>query len=119
MSINRIGKGAGIPPTTTPLIDAPSATSRPFSLEAPAPQAVQGATTEGLSPAEQVRRQEISLDTYLDLHIKKATSHLEKHLAPVDLERIQQTLREQMAHDPTLIEMVRNAAGVTPPTREG
>lgn len=119
MSINRIGKGPGTTPPTTSPVGSSGAASRPFSVGAPTTGAVQGSSTQGVSPAEQVRRGELSLDAYLDLRVREATSHLEGRLGPADLGRIQKTLREQLAHDPTLQAMVKSATDLTPPADEG
>lgn len=119
MSIHRIGKGPGIPAPTTPPATPVGAPSRPFSVGAPgavgAPASVAGSAAAGVSPAEQVRRGDLSLDAYLDLRVREATRHLEARLGPGDLARIQETLREQLAHDPALQALVKSATGLTPP----
>lgn len=117
MSIDRIGKGPRLPPTTTPAAGSAGPTARPFSVGG---TGVASATsTTGLSPAEQVRRGDLSLDQYLDLRAQEATRHLEGRLGAADLQRIQQTLRDQLRTDPALQELVRAATGQRLPEDEG
>ena len=114
MSIDRIGKGPGIPPSTPPTTSPAGVASRPFEVGGAAPTAVGGAGA--LSPAEQVRRGDLTLDAYLDLRVREATSHLEGRLGPGDLGRIQRALRAQMVEDPALREMIQSATGKLPPS---
>ncbi|MCS6900997.1 MAG: hypothetical protein RMJ98_14540 [Myxococcales bacterium] len=115
MSIHRIGKNPSVsPPIATPASPT-GATSRPFSVDTPAPASTTSTTASRISPAEQVRRGDLSLDAYLDLRVQEATRHLEGHLGPGDLARIQRTLREQLATDPALQALIKGATGVTPP----
>ena len=123
MSIDRIGKGPGAkPPTEGPA--APSDRAADFRVDRSTPAASTGsarATTgasavTGPSPAEQVRRGELSLDAYLDQRVSEATGHLVGKLGPGDLARVQSTLRSQLAQDPWLRELVTSATGQAPPT---
>jgi hypothetical protein len=114
MSIHRIGKTPGIPASTPAPVAPTGAASRPFSVGAPGPGAVAGPAATGVSPAEQVRGGELSLDAYLDLRVQEATRHLEGRLGPGDLARIQKTLREQLTTDPALQALVKGATGLTP-----
>jgi hypothetical protein len=75
---------------------------------------VAGPAATAVSPAEQVRGGELSLDAYLDLRVQEATRHLEGRLGPGDLARIQRTLREQLATDPALQALVKSATGLAP-----
>jgi len=115
MSIDRIGKSPSLPPPSAGGA-TPTSSPRAFSVEGSAP--TRASAVAGASPAEQVRQGEISLDQYLDLRVREATAHLEGRLGPADLTRIQKTLREQLASDPGLRELVQQAAGQAPPVDE-
>jgi len=54
---------------------------------------------------------EISLDQYLDARTAEAVRHLDGKLSQEQLEFVKQTLREQLASDPVLIELVRRTTG--------
>lgn len=122
MSIDRIGKGPGGPPgVTTPdaagvkgsTTERASSTGATFEVGGTKAASATGATNE-ISPADQVRSGEISLDAYLDQRVSEATKHLDGKLPSEDLADIQRLLRSQLASDPTLVEMVRAATGATP-----
>ena len=61
-----------------------------------------------------LQRGELSLDQYLDGRVGDATSHLVGKLSPDQLDFVRQSLREQMATDPVLVELVHRTTGVTP-----
>jgi hypothetical protein len=121
MGIDRIGKG-GAPPTVpdtqgTGSVDKSGAVERPFSVERPdasrPPQAaaVEGAT--GSSPLARLRAGEIDVNGYVDLKIDEAMKGLEG-LPPSELAEIRKILRDQMATDPGLSDLVRTATGRVP-----
>lgn len=89
------------------------------------PEAAQGADASGgTRPAEatlleQLRRGDIDLDRYLDVQVNAAMSHVSSALPPAQLDFIRETLREQIASDPVLVELVRRATGATPKARTG
>jgi hypothetical protein len=58
-----------------------------------------------------LERGEIALDDYLDARSAEAVRHLEGKLPAEQLEFVQQTLRDELATDPVLIELVRRATG--------
>jgi hypothetical protein len=62
---------------------------------------------------ERLRSGEIDLDGYLDLKVQEATGHLGA-LSPEQLESIRSTLRDRLAADPTLVDLVRTATGRAP-----
>jgi hypothetical protein len=62
---------------------------------------------------ERLRSGEIDLDGYLDLKVQEATGHLGA-LSTAQLESIRGTLRERLAADPALVDLVRTAAGQAP-----
>ena len=49
----------------------------------------------------------------------EATTGAEGALSPVQLDFVREALRDQLAADPVLIELVRRATGSAPPTRAG
>jgi hypothetical protein len=55
----------------------------------------------------------VGLDRYLDLKVDEATAHLGP-LPPSQLEMIRSALRERIASDPTLVDLVRAATGAVP-----
>lgn len=113
MSIDGIGKppGAGIGGTG----GIPSAEgargAEPFKLDSSAALAAGGKLSAALSS---LQRGELSLDQYLDGRVSDATSHLVGKLSPDQLEFVKQSLRDQMATDPVLIELVQRTTGSAP-----
>ena len=122
MGIDRIGGKGGTPPLTTPegATGASSAekAAAPFSLD-------RGAEARGTSaagavgaatPLERLRAGEIDRQTYVELKVDEATRHL-AGLRPADLESIRAELRQRLASDPALVDLVRQASGgrYTPP----
>ena len=87
--------------------EAPRATE-PFSVESAAPAAGGARISAELSS---LQRGELSLDQYLDGRVDEATSHLAGKLSPEQLDFVKQSLREQMATDPVLVELVQRATG--------
>ncbi|MGD0675618.1 MAG: hypothetical protein ABSC94_09385 [Polyangiaceae bacterium] len=111
MGIDQIGKKG---PLTQPVaIDAPlhpAEPARPFELS-PARAATAASAPDAPTGAiAQLRSGKLSLEGYLDLKVAEATSHLSS-LAPAALEAVRSTLRERLATDPTLVDLVRAAAG--------
>lgn len=76
------------------------------------------ASTEAAAAVERVRAGDLSLTEYLDLHVARATQHLEGKLGPADLEMVREQLRSELTSDPTALELLREAAGMVPPPRE-
>ncbi len=93
------------------------------SVEAEATTGAEGAQgserSAGSALLEQLRRGEIDVERYLDAQVQAATSHVEGALSPVQLDFVREALRDQLAADPVLIELVRRATGSAPPTRAG
>ncbi|HEU4539000.1 MAG TPA: hypothetical protein VFS00_32995 [Polyangiaceae bacterium] len=118
MSIDRIGKGAGIQGPQGPQGGGPSGAvggKRAFEVES-----TQGAErAAALGPAERVRAGELSLEGYLDVRAAEATRHLEGKLGPSDLNEIRSLLKEQLRSDPALRDLVKAATGGVPAGREG
>ena len=58
-----------------------------------------------------LQRGELSLDQYLDGRVSDATQHLAGKITPDQLEFVQQSLREQLATAPVLVELVQRTTG--------
>ena len=106
MGIDGIGKPPGIPPTPGGSGVTPSR-AETFRVAEAAPVEASG-QSEALG---RLQRGEIDLDTYLDTRVADAVVHLENKLPPEQLDFVKQTLRDQLATDPVLVELVRRAAG--------
>ncbi len=63
-----------------------------------------------------LQRGELSLDQYLDGRVSDATKHLAGNISPDQLEFVKQSLREQLATDPVLVELVQRTTGSAPAT---
>jgi hypothetical protein len=128
MGIDRIGKGGGAPPSapSTPPqgsvgpLDRAQRPEKAFEVrperaaeasQAQAPQSV------ARSPLERLRAGEIDVDQYVDLKVDQATAHL-RGLRATEIDAIRGALREQLAGDPALVDLVRQATGRTPTPRE-
>ena len=90
--------------------EAPRA-AEPFSVQSGAPAASSTRVSADLSS---LQRGELSLDQYLDGRVTEATSHLAGKLSPEQLDFVKQSLREQMATDPVLVELVQRTTGSAP-----
>jgi hypothetical protein len=116
MGIDGIGKpGSGAPPGR---IDPSAAAGESEAVGA----AERGAAVEsagGSEALERLGRGELTLDAYLETHVAAATAHLEGRLSPEQLDFVRGSLREQLATDPVLVQLVRRAtgAGSTEPGR--
>lgn len=113
MSIDRIGKGPGIVPPTSSEIAGPSPTGAREAFRVSRAEA-----TGAAGPVERVQAGEINVDEYLDIKVNEATAHLSGTLAPDQLAFVKESLREQLATDPALVDLVRGASGAIPPPRE-
>ena len=116
MGIDRIGKGG--PPVPVPEARGPAGTVPSGQVfEVPAAAAPTQVSAPHLDPTqvsgsalERLRSGEIDLRGYVDLQVHEATSHLSA-LPPVDLQRIRSALRERLASDPTLVDLLHTATG--------
>jgi len=61
-----------------------------------------------------LQRGELSLDQYLEGRVNDATQHLIGKLSPDQLDFVKQSLREQLATDPVLVELVQRTTGSSP-----
>jgi hypothetical protein len=117
MSIDRIHKSHSQPPTSGPE-GAESARGKPAAEAFAVDKGARAEGAKALSPAEQVRSGQMDLNTYLETRVQEATRHLEGKAPKAVIEQVQGVLREQLAHDPALQEMVREATGHAPSTDE-
>jgi hypothetical protein len=125
MAIDRIGKGGGPPSLPeTPDTKATAKTDKVFHVEKPERSAPVDATTAttgpaaaaattATSPLARLRAGEIDVNGYVDAKVHEATAHL-PGLSTSDLGALRKMLREQMASDPGLAELVRAATGRVP-----
>lgn len=128
MGIDGIGKkGPPSPPAQTPP-DTVGGTSRPeeagrsFQVSKPSPQPSRAEQAGAVAPTrtalERLRAGEIDARQYVDAKVGEATAHLQG-LPAVELEAIQKALRERLATDPALVDLVRGATGQEiPPSRD-
>jgi hypothetical protein len=118
MGIDHIGKKSppAAPPAESAGVDRPAATGRPFEVASPrtVPPAQGPAPVDSPRTAlERYKAGEVDVDEYLDLKVQEATAHL-AGLPAHDLETIRSALRDRLASDPTLVELVRAATGRVP-----
>ncbi len=120
MGIDRIGKGGGIPPTpetATGGVEKKGQVEKTFSVERP--DATKGLDRSGAvdttttSPLARLRAGEIDVNAYMDLKVDEATSGL-SGISSSKLADIKKILREQMATDPGLSDLVRQSTGHAP-----
>jgi len=120
MGIDGVGKppGAGIGGMDGTLGASATPGARaaePFKVDPSLAATPTGAAGGKLSAAlASLQRGELSLDQYLDGRVSDATSHLVGKLSPDQLEFVKQSLRDQMATDPVLIELVQRTTGAAP-----
>jgi len=119
MGIDRIGKGGAPPAAPAPETAQKSgAVDKPFSVEktdaahkASHAGAIHGSAAP--SPLARLRAGEIDVNAYVDLKVDEATKSVQG-LPPADLADLKKILREQIATDPGLIDLVKQSAGSTP-----
>ena len=107
MGIDGVGKPAsgaspgGIDPSSAAAESEPAGTE-PGAAVAP---------VTGSEALAQLERGELSLEAYLETQVSRATAHLEGRLSAEQLDFVKSSLREQLATDPVLVELVRRATG--------
>ena len=123
MGIDRIGNGASsLPPkpASGPERTQGGEAARTFEVR-PSPTAAPNAATPvapaATGPLERLRKGEIDLDRYLDLRVDEATAHLQG-LRAHEMEGLRTLLRDQLASDPALVDLVQQATGQRPAPRE-
>jgi hypothetical protein len=114
MGIDGIGKPPGASIGSVGGIqggDTARGVEQPFALDRSAPASASDRISAALSG---LQRGELSLDQYLDGRVNEATSHLSGKLSPDQLDFVKQSLREQLATDPVLVELVQRTTGSSP-----
>jgi hypothetical protein len=114
MGVDGIGSGGGRPVRDVGASEPAGA--RAVAAESSREAAgAKGAAPLPASPAlEQLQRGDIDLDRYLDARVAEAVKHLDGKLPVGQLDFVRQALREQLATDPVLVELVREATGSVP-----
>ncbi len=109
MGIDGIGKPPGV--NSGELAGAEAGRpAEPFSVEPSAAGSASPASRVSAALVS-VQRGELSVDQYLDGRVSDATRHLVGKLSPDQLEFVKQSLREQLATDPVLVELVQRTTG--------
>lgn len=120
MSIDRIGKGPSGVGGAGGVTGAPAAegAGKAFSLDGPSDGGrVAPAASASLSPLQQLERGDIDVSRYLDLKVDAAVESI-PGLSADELSTIRAALRDQLAEDPGLAALVRQATGAAPPVRD-
>ena len=121
MGIDRVGKSGGAPAPLPGAEDASKATGASRTFEAhvddAAARGVERASGAAASPLEKLRAGEVDVHGYLDLKVDEATAHLQG-LDATELQAVRKMLREELASDPGLAELVRRATGQLPASNE-
>jgi hypothetical protein len=122
MGIDRIGKGgAATPPEVggTDKATKTGAVDKAFSVDRAdrAKEAAPVDASQAASPLAQLKSGAIDVEQYLDLKVEHATMSLDAMPAR-ELAEIKKVLREQLASDPLLVDMVKSATGKVPSTPE-
>lgn len=113
--VDRIGKGG--PPLAPPPVESPPGKGGAAEVERPFHEAISPAKPldapepVGVSPLERLRAGELDVGRYVEEKILEATSHLEG-LSLAELETIRAMLRDQLATDPALTELVARLAAL-------
>jgi hypothetical protein len=127
MGIDRIGKGGGVaPPIPAPA--APASTERAArSTGVESGKVESGRVDAGrptgnvdaakVAPLDRFRKGEIDIHGYLDLKVEEATVHL-SGLSVSELDAVRKMLRDQLATDPALADLVQHATGRAPTVPE-
>ena len=116
MGIDGIGKPPGASIGSVGGIPSGEAAhgAEPFAVDRSAPVASSAPTDRISAALSSLQRGELSLDQYLDGRVSDATSHLAGTLGPEQLDFVKQSLREQLATDPVLVELVQRTTGSSP-----
>jgi hypothetical protein len=110
MGIDGVGK-PGAPPGPVDGIEGPGATQgEGFRVE----EGDEANAATGSEALQQLERGELGLTEYLDVRVAEATRHLEGTLSPQQLEFVKESLKEQLATDPVLVQLVRRTTGSSP-----
>jgi hypothetical protein len=117
MGVDGIGSGGGRPIRDVGAGDPAGVRSTGVAPEGSA----EIRSTSGPSASAELarlERGEIDLDRYLDARVDDAVRHLEGRLPAAQIDFVRHSLREQLAADPVLVELVRRATGAVPAPTE-
>ncbi len=128
MGIDGIGKGAK-PPVTDPqgaggtgAVEKKGPVEKTFSTtmgETDTRTSVQAGDLDRSSPLARFRAGEVDVNGYVDLKVDEVVRNL-KGLSPAEIDDIRKMLRDQIATDPGLSDLVRTATGRAPaPPEDG
>src|SRR5262245_3379770 len=108
MGVDGIGSGG-----SRPLGAIGTTAPRETGGAAPVGESAPSHRTAAASSAalESLARGEISLDAYVDQRVAEATRHLEGQAPPSEVAFIREALREQLATDPVLVELLQRTTG--------
>jgi hypothetical protein len=110
MGVDRIGnKGPPVPSVGSAGGARAAETASPFTTTG-ASAAPPTAAVSASAALQRLQSGQIDLAGYVDLKVQEATAHL-SGLPPVQLEALREALRERMANDPTLVDLVGTASG--------
>ncbi len=121
MGIDGIGsKGPPVSPPVAPTAGGPSGaartgeTGRAFEVGRPAPAAPTDVPNATRSALDRLKAGEIDAHGYVEAKVDEATSHL-AGLPPAQVDSIRAALRERVASDPMLVDLLRTATGGAAP----
>jgi hypothetical protein len=109
MSIDGVGKPPGGPGGIGGPGGAGGIGKSGETFQVDSPDATSSA--QGSGALGQLQRGEISVEQYLDTRVEQALEHLQSKLSSEQLDFVRNNLREQLASDPVLVELVRRATG--------
>jgi hypothetical protein len=115
MGIDGIGRGGGRPVSGVGAADAPNVAPEVGGPSGPEAAASSGSeAVAGTGPLAQLQRGEIDLARYLDLRVADAVSPYVGKVPDAQLDFIRDSLRDALASDPVVVELVRRTTGVVP-----
>jgi hypothetical protein len=119
MGIDSIGKKPPSPPlpatTGAGGVSHGASVGRPFEVSGVQGAGKVDAVEAPRTALERLRAGDIDVNGYVDIKVNEATSHLAA-LPPAELDRVRSALRDRMAGDPMLVDLVRTATGSIPRT---
>jgi len=116
MGVDGIGSGGGRPVRDVGASEPAAVRSPEASRDPAGVRAASGPA--GSVELGRLERGEIDLNRYLDARADAAVRHLEGRLPAEHVAFVRHALREQIASDPVLIELVRRTTGAVPTPTE-
>ncbi len=112
--VDRIGKGGAAPPAAPTGSARPKETGKTFEVGTTA-AARPPERVDSIQPPllDQLKAGKIDFNGYLDEKVREATAHLEG-LSPTQVDMLRATLRDRMATDPELVDLIKQATGHVP-----